>query len=392
MRSFSKSRFALRASALILALLLLLPSLLSCQSGLSANTKEVGKVGDYSVPYEEFYYLAQSYYDAVKKSYKDDPEGLKKEVWDYVNEKIVDTYMILSLCESNGFVYDEEALSDDVEEYISNIIASEYNGDEDAYYEDLEATYRTEHYTEFIIGIELLYARLADSYKEEGLIPNTDKKLVSYIKENFVHTCNIKIFVNPGDDKEAKRAKAEEALAKLESGEYDSLANMLGTLYNEDLSFPSSSYLGEYFPRGVMEKTFEDAAFALGVGEHSGIVEGKSNNMQGEYVDCFFIIERLRNEESEIENNLEAFSSDVTASVFAEKIDAIKDNFTFVPNEYAKSLNIHALDELEYSSLSGTLTLLIIGVVAIVIMVGIVLVIRKIKKKRFHAKLPAAKK
>ncbi len=387
MKIFSKSKLALRASALLLILLLLLPSLIACQSGLSKNTQEVGKVGKYSVPYEEFYLLAQSHYNTIKDDYKNDPQGLEKAVWKYVNENICANYVILAICEDEGLVYDEEALADDVDNYIDNVIIYDFDGDEDAYYDFQEEQGFTDHYTRFVAGVDILYSRLADKYKESGLIPNTDKKLVEYIKNNFIHTCHITIFINSDEEKEAKRAKAEEALAKLESGEYDSVANMLRTSYHEDITPVSSPYDGEYFPRGIMDKPFEDAAFALGVGEHSGIVEGTSKNMNGEYVDCFFIIERLKNNTEEIDANLHNLTNDVTASVFYEKIEATKAELSFKPNEYAKSLDIHDLDSVEYSSMSSTVTFIIVGAVAIAIMVAIVVVVRIIKKKRFKKSL-----
>lgn len=391
MKIFSNKRFLFRALALALIAVMLLPALISCQIGVSQNEKEVGTVGKYSVPYEEFYFLANNHYNAIKDNYKNDPERLEKAVWNYVGENIIANYAILSLCEDEGIVYDESELSDQVDSYIDSVIASDYAGDEDAYYESLEAMGLTDHYARFVAGVDILYSRLADEYKKSGLIPNTDEKTVDYVKENFIHTCHITIFVNPGESKEAKRAKAEEALKKLESGKYDSVVNMLGKTDNEVLYMSSAPYDGEYFARGMLDKAFENAAFSLDIGEHSSVIEGVSKNMNDQYVECFYIIERMNISEAEIESDLENLSDDVTAAIINEKIETVRSKLTFSANDYAKGLDLGNLEPVEYSSWSGTIILLIVGVVLCAAMVAVVIIVRRVRKKRFRAMLTESK-
>ena len=392
MKKASIKRILPRALALILIVLLLLPSLLSCHNGVEKNTVEVGTVGKYSVPYEEFYFLAKNHYDAVKDRYKNDPEGLKSEIWDYVKENIVANYAILTLCEADGLVFDESELDAEIDEYIETVVLSDYDGDEDAYYDSLYEMGLTNHYARFVTGVDLLYQQLVTKQKENGTIPNTDDKIMSYIKDNFVHTCHLTIFVNPGDDKSAKRAKAEEALARLENGDYKSVVNMLGSKYNEVLTIPSADYDGEYFPRGVMDEAFEEAAFALDIGDCSGIVEGVSKNMDGQYVECFYIIERMKSLDDEIKSDFENLSAEVTNSILSEKIEASKAKLTYAPNEYAKSLDVTALVLEEGASISDTLILIIAGAIACAIMIGIVIAVRTVRKRRFRAMLTSTKK
>jgi hypothetical protein len=392
MKKISIKRTLPRALALILIAVLLLPSLISCHAGVEKNTLEVGTVGKYSVPYEEFYFLAHNHYNAIKDSYKNDPEGLEKAVWDYVKENIVANYAILSLCEDEGIIYDEDELDGEVDEYIENVIIVDYGEDEDDYYESLFEMGVTDHYARFVTGVDLLYQQLVTKYKENGTVPNTDEKLTDYIKKNFIHTCHLTIFVNPGENKDTKRAKAEEALAKLTNGEYRSVVNMLGSKYNEVLAIPSTEYDGEYFPKGVMDKAFEDAAFSLDVGDHSGVVEGISKNMNGQYVECFYVIERMKSLDAEIESNFEELSAEVTNSILYEKIEAKKAKLSYTPNEYAKELDVHALVLDEGSIIPDTVMLLIVGVVACAIMVGIVIVVRTVRKKRFRASLVSTSK
>lgn len=381
-----KKRY-LRILALSLSLLLLFPALVSCKARPLAQTKlagtEVGKVGKYSVSYEEFYFLAYNYYDAVKDNYKNDPEALKAEVWNYVEENITANYAILSLCESEGIVYDEDALAEDVEQYLELTIQSSFDNSRSDYIESQEAMGLTDHYVRFVLGVDMLYDKLELKYKENGTVPNTDEQLMAYIKENFVHTWHIAILVDEGDDREEELAKAEEALGLLNTG--TSMYHLIGSKYNEDTNIDSlSDAYGHYFPRGVMTKEFEDAAFALKINDVSGIVESTAQNANGEYVECFYLIQRLAMNDKEIEANFETLSSSVSASIVADKMESVKASLSFEENDFAKSLDVTAL---EFPG-NGADIQMIIAVSASILICALVIVaiivIRKVRTKRFQ--------
>ena len=100
--------------------------------------------------------------------------------------------------------------------------------------------------------------------------------LVPYIQENFAHTWHIAVFLNNENEREKKLAKIEKAQALLENG--TSMYELIGSEYNEDvtLDYLSDAY-GYYFPRGTMDKKYEDAAFGMNVGDNV-IVESKAEN------------------------------------------------------------------------------------------------------------------
>lgn len=75
---------------------------------------------------------------------------------------------------------------------------------------------------------------------------------------------------NPAKNKEAARAKAEGILKAVKAGA--SFAELAKKNSDDTLSAKKGGDLG-WFPRGMMVKTFEDAAFALKKGEVSPIVE-----------------------------------------------------------------------------------------------------------------------
>ena len=395
MKKFFNSKLLIRIIALALITLTVLPCLVSCKARPLAQGKlaktEVGKVGDYTVLYEEFYFLAYSYCETVKDQYKNDDEGLKKAIWKYVEENIVANYAILELCKTEGLVYDEKELRADVEKYIELLIESEFDGSRSDYLKSQEVVGITDHYVRFTTGVDLLYDRLATKYKESGVVPNTDSELVEYIKENFAHTWHIAILIEGEDTRESELAKAEAALAELNNGK--TMYQLIGSTYNEDLNMDSlSNTFGHYFPRGVMNAEYEKAAFELDVMELSGIIEGKAQNINGKYVDCFYIIQRLANEEEEIKTNLDALSDSAHSALIAEKMEAVKATLSFEANDYAKGLDVINLEAPKNGADYQMIIIVLLSVLACAAVITLVIVIRRVRTKRFHKAIQVKKK
>lgn len=379
-----------RAFAIMLVVILLLTSLMSCKARPLGQTKlagkDVGTVGEYTVDYEEFYFLAHNYYLSVKDDYQNDPEGLRKAVWDYVKENITANYAVLELCKTLDIVYDEDELKDEVKDSVELYIETEFNGSRNEYLDALKALGLTDHYVRFTMGVDILYERLAVKYLEDGIVPNTDEELMSYMKDNFVHTWHIAIFVDSEDDRVAELAKAEEALSKLESGEM-SMLDLMGSKYNEDFTIPHTKYDGHYFPHGIMEKWYEDAAFALEVGKHTDVITAMGENNNGEYVECFYIIERLPSSEEEIDSNFIELSDTVTDSLIYEDVEAIKATLSFEPNEYALSLDVTSLEQPRNGADTQMILVIVLCVLCCACIVTLIFIVRYIKKKRFRATL-----
>ncbi len=385
--SNKKLTILLRVVALILIVMSIVPLLASCKARPLTQTKlastEVGTVGGYSVLYEELYFLANNYTAALKDDYANDPEGLKAAVWKLVNENITSNYAILKLCEAEGLSYNEKELKEAVETSIELKIENDFNGSRSDYLKSQLEVGLTDHYVRFVTGVDILYNQLDTKYKTSGVLPNTDEEILTYIKENFVHTWHIAVFVNDGDDRDAKLKKAQDALALLESGK--SMYELISSAYNEDLN-PGSlkDAYGYYFPRGVMEKEYEEAAFSLGVGKHSGIVEGMGENNYGEYVECFYVIERLALSDDEINANFNTLSDMLSSAVISEKVESISSTLSFEPNDYAKSLDITALEQPKNGFDYQVVLAVSLSVIGVALLVVAVLAIRNFKTKQFH--------
>lgn len=142
-----------------------------------------------------------------------------------------------------------------------------------AYYDDNRDRYQ---YPEQV-QVEYLELSLDELGKQVSVTDQAIADLYEQQKSRFVseerrRASHILIDLAPDADdatEKAARAKAEDVLAKLKAGEaFEALAQTNST---DTGSAKQGGDLG-FFGRGVMDKAFEDAAFALAKGEVSGIV------------------------------------------------------------------------------------------------------------------------
>ena len=87
---------------------------------------------------------------------------------------------------------------------------------------------------------------------------------------------------------------------------------------------------GYYFTKGEFSKEYEDAAFGIGVGEYSDVVETASG---------FYIIQRLELEDDYIEAHFEDLKTKYRYAYVNDMIAECRDTLTFVPSDYAKGLS-----------------------------------------------------
>lgn len=370
---------SLRLLGLCLAFVFSLSLLTGCKSRPLTPSKdalrEVGKVGDYAVYYEELYFLAKSYRT----------EGMSsEELWETVKENIVTNYAILTLCEQAGVQYDDKQLEDDVQSFIDSAIESNF-GDRSTYIDDLKLSGRTDHYARFNAKVSLLYDKIPLALAEKGKILTDEQAVCDYIEKNFVRTWHFMLGDNGSDRPEENLADAEQALEALRSGS-TTMYKLIGGKYslknggiNEDVLIPAEGYT---FARGSMEKAYEDAAFGLAVEEYSEVITCKGELPSGEYVDCHYVIQRLPLDSDFIKANYSKLYDSYTDAVVAQRFEQIRSELEFVPNDFAKSLDIMSLEPVSAGTDVFVIAVIcVIGVIAIGSAVTVLLVIRNIKKK-----------
>ncbi len=367
--------------SLFLACLFCLTSLTSCAFG--GELRSVGTVGEYDVPYEELYFLANSYKASLEGKYgeyatldADAKAVFDSELKELVYSNIITNYAILTLCKKEGLTLESDGIDERVDEYIGLIIESNFGGSKSDYKESMEMYYLTDHYVRFTSAVDLLYSDFLAKELEKSEDEISEESLSEIVKNEFARTWHIMIFNDEGESVEANRAKAEEALSKLRDGSM-TMYKLIGSSYNEDLSITSLD--GFYFAKGTRDKAYEDAAFALEVGGVSDVIELYYENPQGAVVSAFCILQRLEIDEAYVKQNFSSVRDEYVSSKISGMLDEVKKELLFEPNEYGASLDLAALENAEVFGA----TFIICALVSLVLVVGAaVLVVLFVKKKK----------
>lgn len=337
-----KSNFLKKLAVSLLAVCLLLPCLVGCgKEPTSVYEKTVvGTVDGRDVYYDELYFLVQNYMETAKEACADRPDGLGAELDRLVRENVLTNYAILAVCESAGLSYHERELSDAVDEELEELLREDFGGEEAERAKSMEEHGLTERYLRFTIGLDLLYAELTVRYPEAGLVESDEAAVRKYIEENFVHVYHLVFFNDTEDEREANRAKAEEALSLLRSGK-KSMYDLIKAGMTEDFSDPSGN--GYYITRGTMDAAYEDAAFALDIGGVSDVIEAKGENNMGRLTDAFYVIGRFALDESYINTHFTALQDDYYAAAIYADMNELRAGMSFAPNDFYNSLDLTSL-------------------------------------------------
>ena len=110
-----------------------------------------------------------------------------------------------------------------------------------------------------------------------------------------------------------------------------SMDSLIGSKYNKDTSMP---YEGYYFTRGEMDKAYEDAAFALKVGEISPIVETE---------DGFYLIQRYSKNDEYMLTNLEDFANQIVYTLVNERVRELQSNLALEMSDFGRTLVLHEI-------------------------------------------------
>ena len=388
-----KSNITIKILVLTLLLALTLPLLMACESRPIPADKlaltPVGTVDGREVYYEELYFLAKTYLPSLENKHGEDKDALRAALDETLREHIITNSAILRLCENEGLTYDEadEELQEVAQQTVDQLIATEFDGSRGDYRDGIAELGMTDHYLRFNACVDALYAKLPAIYAQKGLIPTEDDAIRTYVKNNFVRTWHVAVLVEEGESYEENRAKAEEALVHLQHG---------GSMYQAIKKYSEDYFLttldGYYFPRGTMDHAYEDAAFALEIGQTSGIVEATAvANQTSDTVTCFYIIERLALDETYINSHLTALSDTCSNALVASKLDEVTKALSFSPNDFYRSLDLTAL-EAPGDGADLTLILIIGGIVLAVGAAATVVVVIVIRKRNKKTRLPAKTK
>lgn len=357
-----------------LALTFILTSLISCgqksvTDGAQSTEEElrvVGKIGKYEVSYDEYRYVVLSCKDILAAKYGEDiwkdeatAASYEDELKGMVAERITANYAVLTLCDEHGYT---DALSNKdavktVNAQIEELLCmyAYHNGIEveivekgdgtlkykyeaggvDKVYkyfrEDLSYEYLTERVMRLTLGVEYSFERLITILTaEKDLVIYQDEDIEEFIfSDEFICTRHVFIQNDEGESIDENREKAEEVLDMYKTG--TSMDSLIGGKYNDDVSTP---YNGAYFTRGEMDKAYEDAAFALKVGEISDIIETE---------DGFYIIERCEKSTQYMLEHFETLADQITYALVNDMVRSRQSELSIELNEYGSSLILHKI-------------------------------------------------
>lgn len=261
-------------------LLLTLPS---CQDAKLKSTEEelapVMSIGGYDVPYELYRYVAMNYraqYEsgldeqaAAELWLGDDGAALLTELNDNTDETLQNLYVTISLAAEYDLTPDSALISENVATRIDEIYEG-YENDTDAYLADIQPHYMNDSVYRFLIQNdvlteELFYAMLNAS----DILSDPDTLSQMIHSDECIRVKQILIAADNGNSKAENRATAEKLYEQLQNGA--DFEELLGE-YGEDLYMWGNDD-GYYILRGNRYEAFEDAAYALQIGEYSKVIE-----------------------------------------------------------------------------------------------------------------------
>lgn len=336
-----------RAVALCLVLVMTVAgggALASCTNKDKLNRTAVGTVGGYEVYYEELRWLTMQYKDILAANYGEDiwenketAEKYRAELENAVYSSIISNYAVLTLCDDDMLKLNGEKLIDingtDVQTIVENYVNAtiEEAGGRSEYNKGLEKNYLTDSLYRFINGVDACESILFTYYCNLGIIDDSDDAAIDYIYENFIRTVHVYIQNDKDDDVEANRALAEAIRVKLTNGE--SIHDLVKK-YSEDRYMASED--GYYFTHGQYSETYENAAFALGIGDISEVVETYSG---------FYVIQRLELDGGYIGAHFTADLKDqYLLAVFDKEIEECRSTLSFTPNDFGASLDLTEME------------------------------------------------
>ena len=362
----------------LLALTFIFTSITSCgkkhvNDGVVSSEEDlqvIGTIGDYEICYDELRYVVLSCRDILEnkhgKDIWDDEETAakyEKELQAMVMERITANYAIFSLCEEYGFknplskkdtvIYVDSQIDELI--YVLAVghgikvnISENSDGTLDYKYtkndlntlykylrQDLASVHLTERVARITLGAEYAFEVLISILTVgKGEVIFLDDDIEEFMfSDEFICTRHIFIQNDAGDNYEENKKLAEKLLDDYKNG--TSMVELIGSKYNEDFSVP---YEGTYFTRNEMEKAYEEAAFALEVGEVSDVVEGENG---------FYIIERCEKSKTYMLVNLEKYADQITYAMVNKIVRDRQSELSLTLNDFGSSLVFHKIPAID---------------------------------------------
>lgn len=309
----------------------------ACSSGIQSSSEDariVGECGGYKVKYEELRFLTLTCKAALEEKYGDDIFSAESSEWvgeykaeleNMVEEQLCQNYASLIEFKEKGIKPNNGDTKQYVEDCIEILMMNEELDEEEEYLAYLEECYMTDSVLRFNIALESCFNRYCAKVAEE-----LDEEAYNAVMNpgEFIRTMSIFIRNDKGEDVDRNRRDAEKVRAEIAAGAL--LEDYIGTKYNQD-----TGICDYYIMRGYFDKAYEDAAFALEVGEVSPVVET---------ADGFYIIQRMEPSTTYILGNIGDLKKIYFECKIYETINKRVEEIDFVLNEYGKTIDLWTME------------------------------------------------
>lgn len=312
-----------RIIALISMLLVVLLALGACSSAkeiksTAEEARVVGKCGEHEIRYEELRYLTMNYKLELESKYGEGVfdtaagEQYEEELRELVSRALQENYALVELCETKDIKISDKTSKKQVQEYVEESV--ELCGDFEAYKAYLTQSYMTDWVFRLNTAILGCQQRYYDVLAEEQEKQAYDAVMAG---EGIIRCMSIFVKNDEGESVEANRKAAQKVRDDVAAGAL--LEDYIGTRYNQDTS--DCDY---YFMRGYFVEEYEDAAFALEVGEVSDVVQVS---------DGFYVIQRMEIDEAYFGANVEELMVMYHVCTMENEKNRIADSLTVTLDE-----------------------------------------------------------
>ncbi len=321
-----------RALLIFTAFLILSLSLLSCTEIPDSTEEEltpVVKVGNTEVPFEIYRYFFMNYkseYDRGDAAYwtsdETDAEATLASIKEKTLSAIHRAYAVFSLCEQYGIDPYGKEIENAVDDTVKELIKTDF-GSKSAYVEALAEVYMTDSVFRFAMRSFECDEQLNRALIDAGVI-KTDNETVTNAIHNPEVFCRAKQILIKNDEGESLADNLAEAKTALTAAGLGEDFDALVAKYGEDPEMIVNP-TGYYFTHNELIEEFEDAAFALEIGEMSGVVTSHVG---------YHIILRCELDEEYVEENFAELRDSYLTWKFHEAVEAEMEKLTVtVTNE-----------------------------------------------------------